>query len=271
MNTTQAQTSGTASDSRVRLYVNGSQVTALSISTMPAQNATPNANTSALSHVIGARSSGVLHLDGYLSEVYFIDGQALTPSSFGETNSDGVWVPKKYTGTYGTNGFYLPFDSTTNVPSLAIDKKVGDVRYLRSGNGDWTVPTYATKIVVECWGGGGGGGGVGPSSGTAGGNGTPTTFSTLSANGATGGGGAVTASPTGAAGAAGTASGGDVNTTGNPGLIGNTSSGTSGGMPLLSSGVRAVTPATTNTSTLVTSKGAVQVVEPTVVKLVTVN
>jgi hypothetical protein len=48
------------------------------------------------------------HFDGYLAEYNFIDGQALTPSSFGQTSTTtGVWQPKQYTGTYGTNGFYL--------------------------------------------------------------------------------------------------------------------------------------------------------------------
>lgn len=68
--------------------------------------------------------------DGYFAEINFIDGQALTPSSFGETNSDGVWVPKAYTGTYGTNGFYLPFTNTTSTTTLVADS---------SGNGNnWT-------------------------------------------------------------------------------------------------------------------------------------
>lgn len=47
--------------------------------------------------------------DGYMADVNFIDGQALTPSSFGEYNSDNIWVPKAYSGSYGTNGFYLDF------------------------------------------------------------------------------------------------------------------------------------------------------------------
>jgi hypothetical protein len=61
----------------------------------------------AIAHRIGY--DGAYYFDGLLSDVYFVDGQVLTPSSFGETNSDGVWVPKSYTGTYGTNGFHLDF------------------------------------------------------------------------------------------------------------------------------------------------------------------
>ena len=46
----------------------------------------------------------------YLSEFHFIDGQVLTPASFGEINAvTNQWIPKKYAGTYGTNGFYLKF------------------------------------------------------------------------------------------------------------------------------------------------------------------
>jgi hypothetical protein len=79
----------------------------------------------------------ILHLhlnifDGYLAEVNFVDGQALTPSSFGETSTTtGVWIPKKYTGTYGTNGFYLDFTDTTSTSTLGTDF---------SGNSNtWTV------------------------------------------------------------------------------------------------------------------------------------
>ena len=56
----------------------------------------------------------LVYRDGYLTEVNFVDGQALTPSDFGDYNATtGVWQPIEYTGTYGTNGFYLPFKPTT--------------------------------------------------------------------------------------------------------------------------------------------------------------
>jgi hypothetical protein len=57
-----------------------------------------------------------------MTELYFIDGQALTPSSFGNTNDQtGVWQPIAYTGTYGTNGFYLPFSNTASTTTLGYD------------------------------------------------------------------------------------------------------------------------------------------------------
>ena len=103
-------TQATASN-RVKLYVNGSQVTAFSVATYPALNATFYANQNATAHYIGSNTSAS-YFDGYMAEYNFIDGQALTPSSFGSTNATtGVWQPAKYTGTYGTNGFYLNFSN----------------------------------------------------------------------------------------------------------------------------------------------------------------
>jgi hypothetical protein len=63
--------------------------------------------------------------DGYMAEYHFIDGQSLTSASFGETNSDtNQWVPIKYEGTYGTQGWYLNFSDSS---SLGADS---------SGNGN---------------------------------------------------------------------------------------------------------------------------------------
>ena len=53
------------------------------------------------------------YLDGYITEVNFIDGQALDADDFGEYDANGTWKAKEYTGTYGTNGFYLPMKPTT--------------------------------------------------------------------------------------------------------------------------------------------------------------
>jgi hypothetical protein len=66
-------------------------------------------------HSIGRRNASNNHfLDGYLTEVNLIDGQALDPTSFGEFDSDsGIWTPIAYTGTYGTNGFYLEFKDSS--------------------------------------------------------------------------------------------------------------------------------------------------------------
>ena len=114
-------TQATASN-RVKLYSNGVQITAFTTyADYPPQN-TDTAVNSTTAHTLGSYSSNSIYFDGYMTEVYLIDGQALTPSSFGNTNDQtGVWQPIAYTGTYGTNGFYLPFSNTSSTATLGYD------------------------------------------------------------------------------------------------------------------------------------------------------
>jgi len=116
-------TQATASN-RVKLYVNGNQVTSFSASNYPTQNLNTSVNNNVVQN-IGRDPAGGFAINGYMSEIYMIDGQQLTPSSFGETDTaTGIWTPKAYTGTYGTNGFYLKF---ANSAALGTDS---------SGNGN---------------------------------------------------------------------------------------------------------------------------------------
>ncbi len=102
-------TQATASN-RIKMYVNGVQITAFGTVAYPTQNYNNSSINNANAHYLGYTAAT---FDGYRDEVNFIDGQALTPSSFGSTNPvTGVWQPAKYAGTYGTNGFYLPFTNT---------------------------------------------------------------------------------------------------------------------------------------------------------------
>ncbi|NBR26007.1 MAG: hypothetical protein EBU08_19945, partial [Micrococcales bacterium] len=71
-----------------------------------------------------------------MTEINFVDGQQLTPSSFGETDPQtGVWIPKVYTGSYGTNGFRLRFNNNSSTTALGYDT---------SGNGNnWTPNNFS--------------------------------------------------------------------------------------------------------------------------------
>ena len=107
---------------RIKMYINGTQVTAFSTSTYPSQNYNTLIN-SANAHYIGRRGDAAGYFDGYIAEQNFIDGQALTPSSFGKTDpATNQWVPKKFAGTYGTNGFYLKFADASAATAAAIGK-----------------------------------------------------------------------------------------------------------------------------------------------------
>ena len=101
-------TQSTASD-RIKLYINGVQVT-LSGS-YPLQNNDTFINDDA-EHTLGEVSNDSEQFDGYMTETHLVDGSALAPTDFGEFDDNGVWIPIKYTGTYGTNGFYLEFQQT---------------------------------------------------------------------------------------------------------------------------------------------------------------
>ena len=124
-------TQGTAAN-RLKLYINGEQITSFSTETYPTQNQDWNFNYTGNKMFIGARrwhnDDVIQGLDGYMADVYWIDGTQKAPTDFGEYDEDsGIWKPKAYSGTFGTNGCYLKFD---NASDLGEDS---------SGNGnDWT-------------------------------------------------------------------------------------------------------------------------------------
>jgi hypothetical protein len=93
-------------DNRVRLYVNGVQVTDFTKVATPDQDF-EGAINNAVAHNIGELHIANYYYDGLQSEINFVDGLSLGPTSFGKVNNDGVWIPIEYTGAYGGNGFYL--------------------------------------------------------------------------------------------------------------------------------------------------------------------
>ena len=63
------------------------------------------------------------YFNGYQAEINFVDGSVLAPSSFAETDADtGQWNPKKYIGSYGTNGFYLTFSDNSDTSATTLGK-----------------------------------------------------------------------------------------------------------------------------------------------------
>jgi len=98
-------TQSTAAD-RVKTYINGTLLTDINIG----QDFSLNSNTAfgqnGVVHYL-ARGGSTQYFDGYMAEIIFTVGQSVTVANFGETNDDGVWIPKKYTGAFGTNGFFI--------------------------------------------------------------------------------------------------------------------------------------------------------------------
>jgi hypothetical protein len=112
-------TTNATNTDRVKLYVNNERITVFSDSAYGAQNTDSIMNTTNLFVIGQRRNSSTAYFNGYLANIHFIDGQALDPSSFTETDATtGQLIPKTYTGSYGTNGFNLLFaDNSSNTAS----------------------------------------------------------------------------------------------------------------------------------------------------------
>lgn len=126
-------TTQSSSANRVKLYVNGTQVTAFDTNTLPPQNRETVANATG-EHQIGNQINNSRYFDGYIAEINQIDGLQLGPEYFGETDLEtGAWIPKKYRGSFGTNGFYLNFADNSGVTATTLGKD-------SSGNGNNFTP-----------------------------------------------------------------------------------------------------------------------------------
>ena len=124
-------TQSTASD-RVKLYVNGSQITQFSGTYPPQDHVFAAWNKTGVTHYISnyTYAGPRLFMDCMLADVHFIDGQALAATDFGEFDDNNVWQPIAYAGTYGTNGFHLDFSDATSTTTIAEDSS--------GNNNDWT-------------------------------------------------------------------------------------------------------------------------------------
>ena len=132
-------TQGTAAD-RVKIYVNGTQITAFDTETYFSQNHNLRAGSGYTTN-IGRYGAGSNYLDGYLAEVNYIDGQQLSPTDVGFTDSQtGIWMPRRYEGAYGNNGFRLDFNDNSSTAALGIDKSP-------NGN-DFTVNNHSVSASL---------------------------------------------------------------------------------------------------------------------------
>ena len=133
-NVVQVYDSGNATaGNRMRWYVNGAEVTLFSTDTNPSEDLESYWNSSGSIATIGSfrspdgssNTGTSSNGDYYLAEFVFCDGQAYTPSDFGEYDEDSptIWKPKDVSGlTFGNNGFYLDFEDSSN---LGNDKNGG--------------------------------------------------------------------------------------------------------------------------------------------------
>ena len=128
----------------VKIYVNNTLQSFSSSSYGGGQNVETPINDD-LIHSIGYNTiDNNQAFDGYMTEVHLIDGTAKAQTDFGKLDDNGVWIPIKYTGTYGTNGFFLEFQQTgTSANSSGIGADT-------SGNDNhFAVTNLASTDVTE--------------------------------------------------------------------------------------------------------------------------
>jgi hypothetical protein len=142
-------------DDRMKMYVNGVQETSFALRTNPSLNENLDFNNSGDGQYVG-RAVGTetdRMFNGYMSEINFIDGQALAPSDFGEFDDSGIWKPIAYTGTYGTNGFYLEFkDSSALGDDTSGEGNDFTVNNLTSIDQTTDTPTNNFPTLNSIWG-----------------------------------------------------------------------------------------------------------------------
>lgn len=129
-------TSQSTAGDRVRIYVNGTEITGFGTSNTPSQNADLVFNTSGRTFYVGSagdtNNNAYQPYDGYIAEFIMADGQSYAPTQFGETKN-GVWIPKDPSGTtFGNNGFHLKFE---NASDLGNDSSGNNNDFTASGLG----------------------------------------------------------------------------------------------------------------------------------------
>jgi hypothetical protein len=124
---------------RVKIYINGTQETAFDTEDYPSQNAGMYINNSSDTQYIGTADAGSNNFDGLMSHFYFIDNTQYAASDFGSTDATtGEWKLGGFGGTYGTNGFYLKMEDSSN---MDLDS---------SGNGHSFTTTGNLKLSQDC-------------------------------------------------------------------------------------------------------------------------
>jgi hypothetical protein len=137
-------TQGTASN-RVKVYINGTQVTSFSTEEYMSQNYDTVVNSSSYAQRVGDRGGG--NFDGSMAHVHLIDGTAYDASTFGETDATtGIWKPITAPSvTYGTNGFFLKFQNSAN---MDLDSSPNNLTFSTSGTLTQTVDTPSNVFTT---------------------------------------------------------------------------------------------------------------------------
>ena len=149
-----ADSSQATASNRIKVYVNGVQVTSFSSATYQDQDqASPAWGKNTVYNLrVGAAASSTRNFNGYIAEMYYIDGQTLDPTSFGEYDDDsGIWKPKAFTGTFGSLDTYLDFSDSSNLGNNVAGGTDMNATNITSADQATDTPTlnFATWNVLQ--------------------------------------------------------------------------------------------------------------------------
>jgi hypothetical protein len=142
----QIDTTQSTDSNRVRIYINGDEETNktgnnVSLS-YPSQNFETSFCSTAEQVMFEYFGGGGSHnYDGYVAEFHLVDGSVIAPTEFAEYDNNNNWIPKAYTGSYGTTGFYLKFTDNSDTTATTMGKDY-------SGNGNnWTPSNFNVSDI----------------------------------------------------------------------------------------------------------------------------
>ena len=152
-------TQGTNSN-RVKFYINGVQETSMASTTWPNQNLDLFFNKD--SHAMGVGNRGDADgafLKGYLADYYFVDNATVAPSTFAETDDNGIWIPKDSADvidavTFGTNGFFMNFQQTgtsANSSGMGADTSGNDNHFVSTNTAAYNITTDTPTNSFLVW------------------------------------------------------------------------------------------------------------------------
>ena len=145
-------TQSTAAD-RVKIYINGVQDTSFNNSTYTtkAQDTNFQIGSATADYQFGYYFVGGgndRRFCGYVAETHYVNGTALDCTSFGEFDDNGIWIPKEYTGSHGTKGFYFKFDDSSNLGKDSSSGGVGDFTLTNITAADQSTDTPTNNFCI---------------------------------------------------------------------------------------------------------------------------
>jgi len=140
-------TTQSTNTNRVKIYINGEQITSWVDSTYPAEDYDTLMNLTGRTYILGSKTGSADYWNGLMAHVHLVDGTALTPATFGETDStSGIWKPKTAPSvTYGTNGFFLKFENSGN---MDLDSSSNNLSFTTSGTPTQNVDTPSNNYCT---------------------------------------------------------------------------------------------------------------------------